>query len=221
MENHYNNPEYKILPYSSSQVDKGCVVVFSPHPDDEIFGCGGALLEHVKNGDKVIVYVITNGGYLQSEEYILGRKKESISAKDIIGYDDIIFLNYNDRGIDPLQLEVDVFNVIKKDNPKIIYVPHSDELHPDHRIVNNVVINSLTITGNKIVVMNYEISQPLKRVNFLLAITNIDELSRAFDCFTSQLERQDYKEQLISLKRYRSYTLTDTKYAEAFYREYI
>jgi LmbE family N-acetylglucosaminyl deacetylase len=37
------------------------VVVFSPHPDDELIGCGGTLIDHVKKGDNVIVVYITSG----------------------------------------------------------------------------------------------------------------------------------------------------------------
>ncbi|MGK0657973.1 PIG-L deacetylase family protein, partial [Methylococcus sp. S2T] len=30
-------------------------IVFAPHPDDEVFGCGGAIMLHVSNGDPVRV----------------------------------------------------------------------------------------------------------------------------------------------------------------------
>ena len=30
------------------------VLVIAPHPDDETLGCGGTLLKHIKNRDKVI-----------------------------------------------------------------------------------------------------------------------------------------------------------------------
>ncbi|GAH34396.1 unnamed protein product, partial [marine sediment metagenome] len=37
------------------------IVVFAPHPDDEIFGCGGSILKWMDEGyDVHIVYVTDN-----------------------------------------------------------------------------------------------------------------------------------------------------------------
>lgn len=39
------------------------IVVFAPHPDDEIFGCGGSILKWMDEGNDVhIVYVTDNRG---------------------------------------------------------------------------------------------------------------------------------------------------------------
>ena len=37
------------------------LVVVSPHPDDEILGCGGMLASHVERGGKAMVVALTNG----------------------------------------------------------------------------------------------------------------------------------------------------------------
>jgi LmbE family N-acetylglucosaminyl deacetylase len=38
------------------------VLVFAPHPDDEVLGCGGALALHARRGDHVRVVVVSDGG---------------------------------------------------------------------------------------------------------------------------------------------------------------
>ena len=35
------------------------IFVVAAHPDDEILGCGGTLLKHVDNGDKVYILFIS------------------------------------------------------------------------------------------------------------------------------------------------------------------
>ena len=48
--------ETDAVPYSLSPVSIAPDVwVFAPHPDDEVFGCGGALALHVQQGAKVHV----------------------------------------------------------------------------------------------------------------------------------------------------------------------
>ena len=37
------------------------VFVVAAHPDDEVLGCGGTLLRHVSNGDKVYVLFVSDG----------------------------------------------------------------------------------------------------------------------------------------------------------------
>ena len=37
------------------------VLVISPHPDDDVIGCGGTLRRHVLDGDEVRVIYLTSG----------------------------------------------------------------------------------------------------------------------------------------------------------------
>lgn len=56
------------------------VLVFAPHADDEILGCGGTIARHAAEGDKVYVCVITRGKppvYKVSDE--LGHLQTSVA----------------------------------------------------------------------------------------------------------------------------------------------
>ena len=56
--------EELFVPYNAEKRIGGeCVLVFAPHPDDEVFGCGGAIMRHVMDNNKVRVVVVTDGGY--------------------------------------------------------------------------------------------------------------------------------------------------------------
>ena len=37
------------------------IFVVAAHPDDEILGCGGTLLKHIANGDKVYILFVSEG----------------------------------------------------------------------------------------------------------------------------------------------------------------
>ncbi|MCS6950646.1 MAG: PIG-L family deacetylase [bacterium] len=93
------------------------VVVFAPHPDDEVLGCAGVIQQAVQAGAQVWVVYMTNGDgfrlaverqYRQSsptpEQYIrFGelRQQEARRAMRLLGLADwrVIFLGYPDRGL--------------------------------------------------------------------------------------------------------------------------
>ena len=37
------------------------VFIVAAHPDDEVLGCGGTILKHKKNGDKIFVLFVSEG----------------------------------------------------------------------------------------------------------------------------------------------------------------
>ena len=82
--------ENKLVPYQAAlAIPANRVLVLAPHPDDEVFGCGGAIMRHVERGVSVRVIVVSDGAYwLENEirsEYILQRKRESVAARFMLG----------------------------------------------------------------------------------------------------------------------------------------
>ena len=80
------------------------MLVFAPHPDDEVFGCGGAIMRHLAQGIAVEVIIVSDGAYgAESEEsrrqYALQRQEESNLAAKILGYGLPSFWSYPDRKV--------------------------------------------------------------------------------------------------------------------------
>jgi LmbE family N-acetylglucosaminyl deacetylase len=40
---------------------KNTILVFAPHPDDEVFGCGGVMAKRIFEGYDVFVVFLTDG----------------------------------------------------------------------------------------------------------------------------------------------------------------
>jgi LmbE family N-acetylglucosaminyl deacetylase len=80
------------------------VMVFTPHPDDDVFGAGGTLALLARNGNRIIVVVYTNdnkGSFdleMTSERLARIRKAEEEAAMAAIGIPkvNIIWLGYPD-----------------------------------------------------------------------------------------------------------------------------
>ena len=74
------------------------------HPDDIEFGCGGTLINHKDNGDKVIYVCMTDtqsvdkttGKIIRSHEQL---KKETQCAAEVLGVDEVYYLSFQDSEI--------------------------------------------------------------------------------------------------------------------------
>jgi LmbE family N-acetylglucosaminyl deacetylase len=142
------------------QGDKECFLMISPHDDDVVLGAG--LLTQIAMREKVPVYIliVTDGrmGYCSSKEkdgISEIRKKETfecyqslgIPKENIIwmGYPDSMLNHYRGRsyseadsaraisGYTGLQNSFTYF--LRKIRPTQCFIPTSQDLHPDHRIV--------------------------------------------------------------------------------------
>jgi len=116
------------------------IVVIAPHPDDETLGCGGTLLKHKKQGDQINWIIFTE----ISEELGLTKKEIKLRAeqiekiRDFYGFDSVHQLKFPSAQLDVIPM----VNMIKalgeifhKVHPEIIYLPHQEDAHSDHRYV--------------------------------------------------------------------------------------
>ena len=132
------------------------IVVFAPHPDDEIFGCGGSILKWMDEGHDVhIVYVTDNRALvswgLKENELIEEEAKDYLNLSDdeiaeialkeaeeaakAFGFlkSNVHLLQIHDQdAINQIDLGISLSKEILKDAEKII-MPGSKSNHPDHR----------------------------------------------------------------------------------------
>lgn len=126
------------------------VMVFTPHPDDEVFGCGGTLAMLARNGNKIIVVVYTNdnkGSFdleMTSERLARIRKAEQEAAMEAIGIpkENIIWMGYEDGELEyaePKALCGQATKLIRKYRPDVLFSVDPGEWYErwhksDHRM---------------------------------------------------------------------------------------
>ena len=201
------------------------VLVLAPHPDDEIFGCGGALAIYRAQGADIQVVVLTDGTALADAQdkttTARTRADETQAALQVLDIGPAQFWACPDRGLadDPSWLERLRPELATAD---VVLAPSPTEIHPDHAALGRGVLRELQAWADQRravpTVMFYEVGVPLQP-NFLLDISAVWDLkSRAMACFASQLAQQDYARQIEGLNAFRTYTLPPkVQYAEAFF----
>lgn len=209
--------ESDLIPCSASPVIPARrVLVLAPHPDDEVFGCGGAISLHVRQGTPVEVVILTDGAAGAGDP--ADRENESRAAAAVLGYGQPVFWRLPDRGLHCAEALVErLANTISAMAADLVYAPSPWEVHPDHRQAALLATEAVRRVTGSVRLAFYEIGAPL-RPNLLLDIGPVLETkARAMQCFASQLAQQDYARQLTALNQYRTYSLPHAvAAAEAF-----
>jgi len=115
------------------------ILVIAPHMDDEVLGCGGAILKHINQGDHVRVCIVAHRVYDHkfNQQKNLIEESYARDAHKLLGYAELDFLRLNDERLDyciqdiiiPLEKSIYQFH------PDIIYTPFRGDNHQDHRAV--------------------------------------------------------------------------------------
>lgn len=199
------------------------VLILSPHPDDDIIGCGGTIHKYHQKGTEITSVYMTDGrkgnpGY-NEKELVSIRREEARKASTIIGIDNLIFLDNRDSELSPTSKVIEKLAKIIKDlKPEAVFLPFLLDNHPDHIATNHIFVQSIKDYDDSIACFGYEIWTPLSALNCIVDITDQIEVKRkAMEQFRIQIEQFNIVEAFIGLSRYRGtmHMLSD-KYAEVF-----
>jgi LmbE family N-acetylglucosaminyl deacetylase len=221
MENWFVPHHESILPVARR------VMVFAPHPDDEVFGCAGAIIQTVRSGASIQVLVFTDGcahleGQAMQDMKAL-REHESCVSAQRMGCPEPQFLGFEDRKLCDVRGLKDIIRAkIEAFNPDLLFFPSFWEIHPDHRALCFATLEVAKegfhgITSD-LVLMQYEVGSPMLP-NFILDITEQKNIKdAAVKAFESQLKFKSYDRCIDGLNRYRALTLNPkASFAEAYF----
>jgi LmbE family N-acetylglucosaminyl deacetylase/glycosyltransferase involved in cell wall biosynthesis len=198
------------------------VLAFAPHPDDEIFGCGGILALLRKSGATITVIIVTDGavgGDNRDGGLVKTRARESCNAANELEIAEPLFWGYPDRELSYGEKLIELISAaVLSSSADLILLPSPTELHPDHQTLAFAGAEALRRLGGDRRVAFYEISVPLPNPNLLLDISRVaEQKTAAMACFTSQLQEQPYNLRIQGLNQFRAYFLgAEAGSAEAF-----
>ena len=130
---------------SDEGYQRGMVVI--AHPDDAEYGCAGTVAKWCSQGMSVVYVVCTDGSKGSADPnvdtgwLIETRQQEQRNACQVLGVEDVVFLNYEDAMLEPtLALRKDIVREIRRYRPDVMICEtpmrtlngHGYMGHPDH-----------------------------------------------------------------------------------------
>jgi LmbE family N-acetylglucosaminyl deacetylase len=141
------------------KIEQKTVLLFSPHPDDDMFCCAGTLALMAKHRNNIHIFLYTNGDKgsndpeMTSERMAAIRTKEEINASKLLGIPEknIHWLEYHDGMLEyanPLDLVEEVTKIIRTYRPDVVMAPDPGveqvRWHKtDHRMAANNTIDAI------------------------------------------------------------------------------
>lgn len=123
------------------------VLVFAPHPDDEIIGVGGTIGKRTASGDEVYVCVVTKGiPPIFDEDFIEQDRRECREADALLGVKETIFLDFPAVMLETIpryQFNGRIGEVVQQIKPDEVYIPHRGDMQLDHQMVVDAAMVAL------------------------------------------------------------------------------
>lgn len=117
------------------------VMFVSIHPDDETLGCGGSILKHHANGDKIYWLNLTGPSRDYPDifpSYIFDiREKQLSNVNEAFGFEELVNLNYPTQflhSVEPRELIGSIHDTLHHIKPDILYITNRSDIHSDHKV---------------------------------------------------------------------------------------
>ena len=210
------------------------IMIFAPHPDDDIIACGGSIAKHVQKGNHVSIVYLSSGeaGSLSfpPEELANIREEEARRAAGMLGVADLIFLRNPDGYLSFEREELEkMIRLIRSKKPTMVYLPHEKESVRDHQQTHYLVMEACkrasgpwfqacgkepwSVTS----ILAYEVWTPLQSFALTEDISDFISIKlAALRKHQSQLADIAYDDAIEGLNRYRGITSGTGQYCECF-----
>lgn len=218
------------------------VLVIAAHPDDEVLGCGGAILKHTSNADTVRILILAEGltsrepvrDAVRHKDELVHLHENSEQAAKRLGAEGVRLCSFPDNRMDSIDL-LDVVKEVEQEiegfKPNIVYTHHGGDVNIDHQITHDAVVTACRPLPECPVKMllffevlsstEWQIPSP-DRVfapNWFVDIEHeIDGKLDALRCYASEMREYPHSRSYQGVKNLAAYrgVCVGRKYAEAF-----
>lgn len=220
------------------------ILLITAHPDDAEFGVAGSVARWTDEGRSVAYVVCTSGGKgsadrdMTPQKLIAIREKEQRAAAASLGVGEVVFLGYEDQGIeDTPAFRKHLVQMIRQFKPHTVISsdPYRKYIwHRDHRVLGQVVVDALFpfardhMAYPDLLAKGYEphkVTEALffgaDEVNYRVDISKtIDRKIEALKCHESQMEGMGVERMKKWVRKRAEDTAEGTEYAlaEGFYQ---
>jgi LmbE family N-acetylglucosaminyl deacetylase len=203
------------------------VLVLSPHPDDETFGCGGTIKLLTTGGTAVDVLYLTRGemgvetpetATAESQrELALVREQEARAACAILGVREVRFLEGRDSQLasQPGLVEP-LCQALMAGRYDRVFCPWPEDGHVDHQATFAHFRQALRRYREPLQVWLYEVWTPLRHTICVPIDTTMEAKVAAMRAHRSQLACLNYLTAFQGLAAYRGLFCPGSRFAEAF-----
>jgi len=221
----------QIPPDHAETVSAGSALVLAPHPDDELLGCGGLLLQLVAAGAAVRVLFLTDGSGSSEPvddraAYAAERRREAAAVAERFGFAGVDHLAIADGALGEHldEAAAAIRRALVTQRPELLLVPSPLEASRDHRAAFAAVHRLLSplrpgteaaeddgaplaTAAEKLSLLAYEINRPAYPDLLVDVSEQVEALASAMELYASQGERRGYWRASLGLRRYRTLTL--------------
>jgi LmbE family N-acetylglucosaminyl deacetylase len=202
------------------------VLAVGAHADDVEIGCGGTVALHAKNGDEVIILIMSESSYTYYDGRVLRTKEEGDleeeNAAKILGVKKLINLEFKTKEVPYSKESIEAINeIIDKYDIEIIYTHWYHDSHQDHRRTTQAVLSAGRYVKN---ILMYEPEYPAGRSysgfhnQYYVDISStFEQKMEALKQHKSQVKKygNDFLDAVEARARHRGYE-TGNKYGECF-----
>jgi len=216
-------------PILMDRPDAKKILVFSPHPDDDVLSSGGVLLKCIKQGVNIKVIYITSGtnpNSQDSDRQVL--EDETMRVARQFGTN-VEFWRYDKKSI-PLDEKIlqKFRSAVKTFQPEAVFIPFLADDHIDHRECSKLFYEAFKgERSSKFEVWAYQVYSTVLP-NVVVDITDVmDQKIELINIWESQKRSRDWAHYIKGLNAFncRFLKTNQARYAETFFvvpgHEYI
>ena len=188
------------------------VLIIAAHPDDEVLGMGGTIVNLVKEGKEVNLLIVTDGSSSQYRgadnlaEIIAAKKQETRRCADVLGIKNIYYGGLPDMKLDcipHIDINQAIEQVVDKMQPDTVFTHFWGDVNCDHQNVYKSTLVTVRPLMGQVVKELYCYRVPsstewtpnkadtMFMPNYFVDIEQFAEQKyKAFACYTTEL--RDY-----------------------------